>query len=263
MIIVADNLQITNPAIETAIEQRDPAPIRELVKDCVSAGAQALDLNPGPLTRDPEDKMAFLVETVQAETDLPLLLDTTNARALSAGLAAARNPVIINGFSLEPVRLETILPLAAAFDADIIGYLLHSDNRVPIDEADCLQVATRVGEEIQKAGLHPEQLIVDPVIAPLIWEDGVRHNRAVLSVLRHLPDLLGFPVRTIAGLSNLTAGSKPYRKRVQMETTYLPMLAAAGLSMALLNVSHTETLGCAERCEFFLTADIFSWAALP
>ena len=106
MLIVADNLNVMHPVIARALERLDPEPIRRLVQRCVDAGAQALDINTGPLQRRPLEKMTFLVETVQSVTDLPLVLDTVNPEAMQAGLAACAGPVTINGFSLEPVKLE-------------------------------------------------------------------------------------------------------------------------------------------------------------
>ncbi len=85
MILVADNLQVTNPIIATAIDQLNPEPIQDLVKKCESAGAQAIDINPGPLSKIPEKKMTFRVEAVLSVTRLPLLLDTSNPKALEAG----------------------------------------------------------------------------------------------------------------------------------------------------------------------------------
>ncbi|HYW79814.1 MAG TPA: hypothetical protein VE890_09575, partial [Thermoguttaceae bacterium] len=70
------------------METKDPGPIQELVRRCVAAGANSLDINPGPLLRDPQKDMTFLVETVQDVCDLPLVLDTTNPKALEAGLLA-------------------------------------------------------------------------------------------------------------------------------------------------------------------------------
>ncbi|MCP4714591.1 MAG: hypothetical protein GY868_05685 [Deltaproteobacteria bacterium] len=52
MLLVADNLQITNPAIADALGHQNPQPIHEMIKACVTAGA--IDINPGPLSRDPE-----------------------------------------------------------------------------------------------------------------------------------------------------------------------------------------------------------------
>jgi len=265
MILVADNLQIINPTIAAAVEQLDPLPIQELVQQCESAGAQAIDINPGPLSRDPEKKMTFLVEAVQSATPLPLLLDTSNPRALEAGLRAARShsdPPVINGFSLEPQKLEYILPLAKKFKSRIIGYLLYANSHVPIDEADCIHVVLELYRKFQNAGLDNEQLIIDPVVAPVIWEDGIRHNVSVLSVMRSLPDLLGFKVSTIAGISNLTTGKIPKNKKQLLEQSFFPILAASGLSMALLNVFHQQTLQTARACDALLRPGIFSWTEL-
>ncbi|GBC64033.1 dihydropteroate synthase [Desulfonema ishimotonii] len=259
MILVSDNLQITNSTIEQAVNRMNPEPVQEMVKKCVKAGAEAIDINSGPLSRDPEKKMAFLVEAVQAVTNLPLLLDTTNPKALEAGLAVSRNTTIINGFSLEPVKLAHILPLAKKYDTDIIGYLLYPNSHVPPDEAERLGVAVELFSAFQKTGLENERLIIDPIIAPVMWDNGTLQDMEILSVLRNLPDLLGFPVRTIAGISNLTTGQGPTKKKRLLEQSYLPMLAAAGLSMALLNVFHTETVLTARACRALTDTKIFTW----
>lgn len=259
MILVADNLHIVSPVVEQSLFGREPEPIFDLVTRCVAAGAQAIDINPGPLKKGPEAAMTFLVNTVATATDLPLLLDTTNAAALAAGLAACKNPVIINGFSLEPQKIEAILPLAETFDADIIGFLLDARSRVPVDVDDCLEVAGQLLEAAKKAGVDPGRLIIDPVVAPLMWENGVRHNRAVIEVIRMLPDLFGFPVRTIAGLSNLTTGPGPKAKKRAVEAAFLAMLADAGLSLALVNIFHHRTVDPGAAGGRLLRSDIFSW----
>jgi 5-methyltetrahydrofolate corrinoid/iron sulfur protein methyltransferase len=168
MILVADNLQITDKAVEAAILRTDAEPIRELVRLCENAGAQAIDINSGPLSRDPEKKMAFLVEAVQSVTDLPVLIDTANPKAMEAGLAANKKTAIINGFSLEPAKLAHILPLAKKYDADIIGYLLYPNSHVPPDSAERLSVAVELFGEFRSAGIDKERLIIDPIIAPVI-----------------------------------------------------------------------------------------------
>ncbi len=262
MMIVADNLQVTSSRVARAIDSRDEEVVRAIVRQSLAAGADAVDINPGPLNREPEDKMVFLVEAVQSETDKPLLLDTTNPRALAAGLAIARNPVIINGFSLEPVKLEHILPLAAQYNADIIGYLLDAGSRVPTDADDCLALAADLFEAFTQSGVSPGHLIIDPVVAPLIWENGLQHNRAVLAVIPRLADLFGFPVRTIAGISNLTTGQADYDRRMRLEQAFIPMLAAAGLDMALMNMRHTASIQCLRACNILMHSEVFAWEAL-
>jgi 5-methyltetrahydrofolate corrinoid/iron sulfur protein methyltransferase len=263
MILIADNLTVTNSAIAKAISDMDPGPIQDLVFQCERAGAEAIDINPGPLTKDPEEKMTFLVAAVQSVCGLPLLLDTINHKALEAGLRVSLNPVIINGFSLEPKKLEFILPLAKQYDADIIGYLLYPNGHVPAGEDDLTQIALDLYGEFKKKGMDDNRLIIDPVVAPLMWENGMRHNRNILSLIQNLPDLFGFPVRTIAGLSNLTSGPGPSGKKRLAEQTFIPMLASAGLTYGLLNVLLPETLRTARMSHMLLNTDVFSWVAAP
>jgi 5-methyltetrahydrofolate corrinoid/iron sulfur protein methyltransferase len=263
MILVADNLTVTNRSIANAIDAMDAGPICDLVFQCERASAEAIDLNPGPLTKNPEEKMAFLVATVQSVSGLPLLLDTTNPRALEAGLKASRNPAIINGFSLERQKLAHILPLAKLYDVDIIGYLLYPNGQVPTGEEDLVQIALDLYGEFKKAGIQDSHLIIDPVVAPLMWGNGMLHNQNILSVIRSLPDLLGFPVRTIAGISNLTSGPEPVGKKRLAEQAFIPMLAAAGLTFGLFNVLIPDTVRVARMCQMLLSANVFSWAATP
>ena len=259
MQIVADNLTITNPRIADAINRMDPGPIIDLVRRCQAAGAQMIDINPGPLTKRPEEKMAFLVTTVRQATEMPLLLDTSNPTALEAGLHACGGHAIVNGFSLEPAKLESILPLARAYRSKIIGYLLYPNSNVPPDAAERLTIALEIFSRHCEAGLAPELLIIDPVVPPLIWQNGHTQAMEVVKVIRTLPELLGFPVETIAGISNLTSGSGNAVHKPIYEQCYTAMLAEAGLSMALVNVLHTHTVATIRASTSLLSDKIFSW----
>ncbi|MCP4687994.1 MAG: dihydropteroate synthase [Desulfobacterales bacterium] len=262
MILVSDNLRITRGVIQKAFEREDPGPIRDLARKIVAAGADALDINTGPLTRTPEKSMTFFVEAVQAETDLPVYLDTANPRALEAGLKANVNTAVVNGFSLEPAKISAILPLAKKYDVDVIGYLLHPNGHVPPDGPGRLNAALELYEAFKKTGLPDERLIIDPVVPPLAWENGNIQAMEVVEVIRTLPELLGFEVKTIAGLSNLTSGQPDIRKKNLMETAHLPMLAAAGLSHALLDVFHAQTMKVARACNALTSPGVFAWGAL-
>jgi len=259
MIIVADNLRITMPAIGRAVERMDPAPIRQMACACREAGARAIDINSGPLSRHPEEKMTFLVRTVQAACDLPLILDTSSPEAMATGLATCSQKATINGVSLAPEKLARILPLARQNDCDIIAYLLRPDGHVPADAAGRMEAAVALFRKCQQAGISPRRLIIDPVVAPLAWQDGNRQNMAVLEVIRTLPDLLGFPVRTIAGLSNLTTGAPDADTRRRYQKAFLPMLAAAGVTMILMNALDPAILRVAEACQNITDGTIFTW----
>lgn len=259
LIIIADNLQITNQTIERAIVNYDPEPIATMVKKCEAAGAQAIDINPGPIPLNTKEKMAFLVNTIQSATDLPIVIDTANPAAICAGLKENRKKAIINGFSLEPVKLKKILPLAKRFNVEIIGYLLHPDGHVPANAHDRLQIAVEIFKACENEGIDKNSLIIDPILPPVNWEKGPFQALEVLSVIKILPELLGFPVKTVVGLSNLTAGKGERAKKLLLERTYLPMLCASGLSMVLLNMFHHETIEIAKVCNTIISKDIFTW----
>ena len=259
MLLVADNLQITRFDMPTAIRSRRPEPIQSMIQALHAAGAQAIDLNTGPLGRTAAEDMAFCVTAAQDATDLPILIDTANPVAMRAGLEANRKTALINGISLEPRKLDTILPLAVEYDADVVLYLLDEQSRVPRHLDERLAIALALYQHCRSAGLRPERLIFDPVVAPLIWEDGLQRNRDLLEIIRRLPDLLDTPVRTIAGLSNLTTGQGPSAAKQQLEQAFVGMLAASGLSWLLLNMLHRETVRSVRNCRLLLNDQLFTW----
>ncbi|MCP4716446.1 MAG: dihydropteroate synthase [Deltaproteobacteria bacterium] len=259
MLLIADNLQIIHSPVADAVAAQNVDAIAAMVQRYVAAGAQAIDINAGPLPRDAEKKMAFLVRAVRAVTGLPLVLDTVNPAAIAAGLGEDAKNTIINGFSLEPARLDAVLPLAQQFNATIIGYLLRADGHVPADADERLKIAGDLYQAFESTGLDRSRLIIDPVLVPLSWRRGTFQAREVLNVIRYLPDLLGFQVKTVIGLSNLTAGSGKRSKRVYVEQAYLALLAAAGLDMALVNVLHQGTVRTSRACRDLLSDNIFVW----
>jgi 5-methyltetrahydrofolate corrinoid/iron sulfur protein methyltransferase len=63
MQIIADNLHVIHPAIAEAVKRLDPAPIQQWVHRCLKAGAQAIDINSGPLPGKPQKRFAFLKDS--------------------------------------------------------------------------------------------------------------------------------------------------------------------------------------------------------
>ncbi|MFZ3048310.1 MAG: dihydropteroate synthase [Desulfatirhabdiaceae bacterium] len=259
MLLIADNLQPLDRTISQAVINRNPLPIQNLVRLCEDAGANLIDINTGPLSRYSEQIMDFMVRAVQEATDLPVLLDTTNPKAIEAGLLANTKTAIINGISLEPAKLAHILPLAIRFQTDVIGFLLYPNGHVPTNGDGRIQVAIELHSTCQKAGLSPSHLIIDPVLVPVSWENGLVQNRAILSVIQQLPDILDFPVRTLAGLSNLTSGERNMTRKQLLECAWIPMLASSGLAMLMMNMTRRRSVEMARTCRTLLTRDIFAW----
>jgi 5-methyltetrahydrofolate corrinoid/iron sulfur protein methyltransferase len=122
-----------------------------------------------------------------------------------------------------------------------------------------MEHAVALFNECQAAGIAPQRLIVDPIVAPLVWQDGNRQNMAILEVIRTLPDLLGYPVRSIAGLSNLTSGAPAADFRSRYQRAFLPMLAACGVTMILMDALNPELMALVRACRNITAKKIFSW----
>lgn len=158
--------------------------------------------------------------------------------------------------------MEKILPLAVKFETEIVGFLLSPEGKVPSGLDERLSLATILAEEAKKTGLAPDKLIIDPIVVPIFWEDGSQQARDVLSCIRLLPELLGFPVKTIVGLSNLTSGTTSDNSILMLEEAYLAMLAEAGLDMVLLNVLRKRSVATAYLCDAIKNSRVLSWAEI-
>ncbi len=260
MFIIADNIQPMNPSISRSIKLFDAKPIENIVKKCEEKGVAAIDINPGSFARKGVEVISFLIETVQRITNIRLCIDSNRADVLEHALKLCRRKPIINGFSLEPYKLHNILPLAVEHDTDVIGFLLSPDGNVPSDSNERMEYALKLFDEAQKAGLNPERLIIDPILVPITWEDGTFQAREVLTTLSVLPDLLGFKVRTVVGLSNLTSGCPYPEKKAFLEKIFLAMLSQAGLNMVLMNIMRNDSIRTVRVCNAILGQHVFSWA---
>lgn len=239
MLAIADNLTAATPWVGAAITARDAHSIRDLATRLRLAGADMLDLNLGFRSKGGPETAAWMVREAHEATGLPLCLDTADPETMRAGLAAARDmagpsgPAVpwINSFSLEPKKIERILPLAAEYGAPIVGYCVR--DVVPQAPEERLEVALELVELADAAGVQRDRLYLDPILFSLAtFQDDFQN---VLSFFDSLPKLFDPPVRTVVGLSNVGHGL-PAGKRQTVEAAVLPMLAALGLDTVLLNI---------------------------
>jgi len=231
---VGENIQILNRRVRRALDERQAEYLQELAKAQVEHGADRLDLNVGPRKRDGAEVMPWLVETVHSVVDVPLSLDTTNPAAMRAGLQRCKElgiPAMINSVSADPDRLETIMPLAVEFDADVIALTMGKNLPSTADE----RVELAVGVIMPKAmelGISPEKIFFDPLV--LTVNGTQEHAPETLHAVRFLKAVSDPPPATIVGLSNVS-NSVPRENRSLMNRTFLVMLMGAGLDAAILD----------------------------
>ncbi len=238
MLLAADNLNPMNQAVADAMESLDPDPIKDLVNRIEQAGANLIDINPGFLSKRKEDRMTFLVETVQESTDMRLILDSPHARILKRGIEACREKPLLSALTLEQSKLEEILPLAVEHELELILLLLDDRSQAPSTMDGKLALAVELWSHATGAGLTTDKLIFDPLLPSLSWPEAIGHTGETIRTVHALVSgsILGEPARTTVGISNLLSGMTRDEKGEAAEGICLSLLAGAGLEILLANV---------------------------
>lgn len=231
MIIIGEKINVMSKSLGQAMQERNPEPILEMARKQVEAGANYLDINIGPATKDGPELMEWLVTTIQSQIDIPLSLDTTNYEAMEAGLKVHKGKAIVNSASGEPERLEKMSDLAAKYGAALIGLCLTSEG-IPRDANERAAVATEILMKTMEKGIPTEDLYLDPLILPV----GVAQKDAqeVMEAIKIFKQLSDPPPKTVVGLSNVS-NSTPRTVKSWLDRTLLAMLIAVGLDAAILD----------------------------
>ncbi|MGE5279516.1 MAG: dihydropteroate synthase [Deltaproteobacteria bacterium] len=235
MFIIGELINGMYPRVAEALAGRDARFIAELACRQEAAGANALDLSCGPLSKDPAADMRWLVETVQKETAASLCLDSTKLPVIEAGLAVCKNKAIINSTTADETKLAAYMRLAGNSGADLIA--LTVDKRgIPQDKDRRVELAARIVEAAAVEGLPLERLFLDPVLMPI--NVAQKQLFVILEVIKDLK-LLAPEARTVVGLSNVSQGA---RGRRWINRAFLVMAQAHGLDAAILDPLDTELM---------------------
>ncbi len=154
-----------------------------------------------------------------------------------------RSKPILNALSLEPRKLQEILPLAVEHGTKLVILLMDERSFTPPTVEEKLALAIDLRERALSAGMSGEDLIFDPVLPNLSWDDAYNRVAEDIKTVRLLASGAIFqePTPTMSGLSNLRSGARD-RFPSSIELTCLGLLAGAGLSYALANVLDAEVL---------------------
>ncbi|MBI2860365.1 MAG: dihydropteroate synthase [Chloroflexi bacterium] len=242
--IIANNINARNPEVGHWFHDllaggptgEPAAKLKALARQCVSAGADVLEIN----LQQHDDRppvMEAAVRMVQDAAGCQLCLSTNNAATLEAGLRACDRAPMINYLSLDEVRLKEMLPLAANYKAEVV--LLVSDPARPTDARDMLHKAAVLEGAANEMGIPDERIIIDPGLIHVTHVLGQRHLLEIREFLKAMPDVLDPRLRSTCWLNNASAGAAP-RLRSLIDTTVLATLSILGLSGAFMDVLSME-----------------------
>ena len=211
------------------------------------AGAQVLDVNAGLPGIDEAATLEQLVKDLQAITDLPLQLDSSNPEALSRALRIYNGKPIVNSVNGEQKTLDTILPLCKKYGAAIVGLALD-EHGIPADAEGRFAIAKRIAAAANAAGIPNEDVYIDclTLTASAQQEGAVQ----TLEALTRCKKELG--VRTVLGVSNISFGLPC---RGYLNTTFLTMAMAAGLDLAIMNPNTPEMMAAVRAYRVLTSQD--------
>lgn len=241
VVCVGENINVMSKTIGPAIKEKRAEPIVEMAKHEEKVGIDYLDLNIGPSRKAGQEVMDWIVKLVQGVVNKPLSLDTTNPDAMEAGLRVHKGKALINSVSLQPERLERVLPMAKTYNAHVIG-LLWGKEGMPRDANERASHAVDFIYQANSLGIPTEDIWIDPIVSPVSVE--INQVLACLEFMSMLKDIAP-EAKSIVGLSNISNGT-PTHLRPVLNRTYLVMLMKYGLYSAIVDAYDQELLSIAK-----------------
>jgi 5-methyltetrahydrofolate--homocysteine methyltransferase len=208
-----------------------------IAKEQVREGAHVLDVCVDYVGRDGVPDMDALVQRLAQQSTAPIMLDSTQADVIQAGLERLGGRAIINSVNLEDgeARMAAVCPLAREFGAAVVALLIDEEGQARDTEWK-LRVAHRIHDlATRRYGLEPEDLLFDALTFPLgsgqedLRGDAVATLEAIRRIKAELPG-----ARTILGVSNVSFGLSPAARQV-LNSVFLHEAREAGLDAAIVS----------------------------
>jgi 5-methyltetrahydrofolate--homocysteine methyltransferase len=229
MYIIGELINASRKAVGAAIEAQDAELIQKLAKEQAEAGASYIDVNAGIFVGKEPEYLKWLVETVQAVTDVPCAIDSPDPKAIQAALAVHEGATpMINSISLEADRYDNLMPIVANTDLKVIA-LCMSDEGMPETVGDRMKIAEKLVGGLIDNGVAVANIFVDPLVQPLSVnkEFGVQFIESIDAIHKNWPG-----IHSACGLSNISYGL-PGRKYINR--AFMTMAISKGLDGAIVN----------------------------
>lgn len=198
------------------------------------AGADILDVNVGVPGLDEPALMAKTVRALQAVTDLPLQLDSSNPAALEAGLRIYNGKPIVNSVNGERAVLDTVLPLVKRYGAAVVGLTMDNDG-VPETAEARFQIAKRILDAALSFGIPKEDVYIDCLTLTVsAQQEGAMQTLRAMDMVKNELGLA-----TVLGVSNISFGLP---NRGLLNSTFLTLAMGRGLTLPILNPNSTEMM---------------------
>ena len=251
MFIIGELINGMYANIGAAIKEHNKAEVQKCALEQIAAGADALDINCGPASKQPLVDMPWLVETVQEVTDKLLCLDSSKPKVIAAGLAVAKNKTMINSTTADPEKLDILIPLAKQYHSRLIGITI-STKGIPQNKDQRLELAATIVASCAEKEFPIEDLYLDPIVLPVNVAQA--QMKDILESIHEFKIISEPSPKTTLGLSNVSQGTGA---RSLINRTFLTMAVASGLDSAILDPLDKELMDALITAELILNKNIY------
>ena len=217
----------------------------EIARRQVRGGAHIVDVCLQSSDRDELRDIAAFYERLVRKIKAPVMIDSTDPRAIELALTYCQGKSIINSINLEDgeEKFARVAPLARSYGAAVVVGTIDEDpvQAQAFTRERKLAIARRAVKLLtEKYGLPPEDIIVDPLVFPCATGDENYIGGAVetLEAVRLIKQEIPF-VKTILGISNVSFGLPPAAREV-VNAVFLYHATKAGLDLAIVNTERIQ-----------------------
>ena len=198
------------------------------------AGADILDVNVGLPGIDETAMMPRIIKALQAVTDLPLQIDSSDPAVLEAGLRAVNGKAIVNSVNGNREILDAVLPLCKKYGAAVVG-LCMDHSGIPQTAEERIAIAERILAAALEHGIAREDVFIDCLTLTVSAQQ--EQASETLKAVRHVTEVLG--LHTVLGVSNISFGL-PARENITV--SFLIQAMQAGLDLPIVNPNQTAVM---------------------
>lgn len=202
--------------------------------DQAEVGAEILDVNVGVPGLDEATVLPKLIKRLQAVTDLPLQIDSSNPAAIEAALRICNGKPVVNSVNGEKKSMEAVLPLVKKYGAAVIALTLD-EKGIPESAEERFAIAERIVNRAEEYGIPRQDVIVDCLTLTVSAQQEAVNE--TLKAVRMVKEKLGLV--TALGVSNVSFGL-PLRPLINR--TFLIMAMENGLDLPIINPNDEDMM---------------------
>jgi 5-methyltetrahydrofolate--homocysteine methyltransferase len=246
---------------KTLIAQENWEEASEIARRQVKNGAHIADVCLQSADGDEMNDIPLFYEQLIRKVRAPIMIDTTDLKAIELALTYCQGKSIINSVNLEDgeEKFERVCPLAKRYGAALVVGCIDEDpvQAQAFTRDRKLEVAERSYHLLtQKYKIPPEDIIIDPLVFPCATGDANYIGGAVetIEAIRAVKQTLPY-VKTVLGISNISFGL-PAAAREVVNSVFLYYCTKAGLDLAIVNAEKLERFASIPELERRLAHDL-------